>query len=145
MYRLGTGRNRDQRVRAYEGGQSGRRLRPGRRYLQTPLGVNANDTPLKLDAIGGLNIVIEPHSSPRPIYLGRTEHAAQCGSDKHFKSHECGYGIARQTEYQGVSRGSKVERLPRFHEYTTKMDPGELREQRLDEIEISHGHAAARN
>src|SRR5919112_2948909 len=56
---VGSRRDHDQRVGADEGGQSGRRLRPGGRCVQMSLGVDANDTSLKLDAVRLLNVVIE--------------------------------------------------------------------------------------
>src|SRR5215216_3443854 len=140
--RTGPWRDHDQRVSANEGGQSRRRLWSGGRSLQMSRGVDANDPPLKLDAVGRPNGVIEPHSSPRTIDLRRPEHAPQGGSDEDLETDEGGYRIARKTEYQGVPRGSEVERLPRLHKYAAKVDLGELREQRLDEVEIAHGHAA---
>jgi hypothetical protein len=59
------------------------------------LGVDANDTSLKLDAISRLNTVLEPHSSSRSIDLHDSEHAPQRGSDEHFEADEGGYRIAR--------------------------------------------------
>src|SRR5215210_4778280 len=105
-------------------------------------GVDPNNSPLKLDTVGRRHVVIEPHSSSRAIDLRRSQHAPQRGSDEHLETNEGGHRIARQTEYQGVSRSSEVERLPRLHEHTAKMNLGELREQRLDQIEVAHRHAA---